>query len=159
MIMVPRDAKRPEVLDIVRDWIDVLSAEDFRSVANALGYGSSYGRSAAESIRNDIQSYRSDEFFPGVETFCVSNWRTATGGNPNPMRQVIWYRPNSMRLAGSVAFALPLNGKWSDLIADFVFLDRGSPEGYVLSLEDISPWSERKRAVADFAEEDTSQAG
>lgn len=159
MIMVPRDATRPEVLDIVRDWIDLLSAEDFRAVANALGYGSSYGRSAAESIRNDIQSYRSDEFFPGVETFRVTNWRTATGGNPNPMRQVIWYRPNSMRLAGSVAFALPLNGKWSDLIADFVFQDRGSPEGYVLSLEDISPWSERKRAVAAVPEEDGSTAG
>lgn len=152
MVIVPKDATRNEVLDIVRDWVDVLSLGDFRSVANALGYGTSYGRSAAESIRQDIERYRSDDFFPGTETFRVSNWRTAVGGNPNPVKQVIWYRPNSMRLAGAVAFDLPLNGKWSDLTADFVFTDRGGQaDGYILGLEDISPWSERQRGIMNEA--------
>jgi len=153
MVIVPKDATRNEVLGIVRDWVDVLALEDFRSVANALGYGSMYGRAAAEGIREVIQNYQSDEFFPGVDHFQVTNWRTADGGNPKPMKQVIWYRPNSMRLAGAVAFDLPLNGKWSDLTADFVFLERSSvSDGYVLGLEEISPWAERQRALMNEAE-------
>jgi hypothetical protein len=41
-------------------------------------------------------------------------------------------------MAGAVAFDLPLNSRWSDLAADFVFFETGNTNaGYTLRLEEI----------------------
>jgi hypothetical protein len=139
MAFVPRDASDDEILAIIREWVDALSREDYEGVFEALGYAVAFDRSGAECIRGEIKRYRSAKLFPGVEEFTVSDWRTAQGGNPSPTAQVTWYKINSTRLAGAVDFDLPLNGRWSDLSADFVLIENDNlNEGYFLGLEEIS---------------------
>ena len=136
MIVVPQNATDEEVLDIVRKWVDVLAAEDYEAVVKELGFLTGFYSSPAECPRAQIKRYVSPEYFPGVIDFVVSDWRTAHGGNPEPQSTVTWYRPNSVGLRGTVSFDLPINGKWSDLTADFVFFENNN-EGYKLALEEI----------------------
>jgi hypothetical protein len=135
MILVPKNATNNEVLDIIRKWVDVLAAEDYEAVVRELGFPAGFYSSPAECLRAQIKRYVSPEYFPGVTDFVVTNWRSAHGGNPEPRSTVIWYKPGS-ELRGAVSFDLPLNGKWSDLTADFVFFENNN-EGYSLALEDI----------------------
>lgn len=125
---------------MVHQWIDVLSAENYEAVFSALGFAMAYqyGCKGPEAIRKAIESYRSQDFYPGVEQFKVTDWRTAVGGNPSPARHIVWYKPNTIGIRGALSFDLPLNGLWSDLQAEFVWFDGGDAhEGYPLSLEDI----------------------
>ena len=139
MTFVSRDATDDQLISVVRDWVDVLSREDYAAVFEALGYSLAFDRPGAEAICEDIKRYRSPEFYPGTETFAVSDWRTARGGNPSPTVQVRWYKPTtSLRIVGVVDYDLPLNGRWSDLEANFVLFENDDPEGYALVLEDIS---------------------
>ena len=68
------------------------------------------------------------------------------GGNPEAQQKVIWYSTNLPRLKGPVTFDLPLNGRWSDLTAEFVFFDNDDPtEGYPLCLEEVESWEQYQR--------------
>jgi hypothetical protein len=136
MILVPQNATNEEVLDIIRKWVDVLAAEDYEAVVRELGFLTGGFPSPAEYLRAQIKRYVSPEYFPGVTDFVVTNWRTAHGGNPEPLSTVTWYKPNSVGLRGAVSFDLPINGKWSDLTADFVFFENNN-ESYSLALEEI----------------------
>ncbi|MDR3481122.1 MAG: hypothetical protein P4L91_10450 [Burkholderiaceae bacterium] len=144
MILVPQNASQEQVLRIVLEWVEVLAKEDYRAVYSALGYALAFGEPGDECIRAEIKKYRSPEYYPGIVDFRVTDWRTAIGGNPSPKKKVIWYKANSTGLAGAVAFDLPLNGKWSDLTADFVFCEHDD-ETYVLGLEDIGSMAQRQR--------------
>ena len=137
MSELPRTTTEEELLDAVRRWVEVLASEDYESVFESLGYAMRYERPGANAIRDDIARYRSTRYFPGVEQFKVSNWRTAKAGNPSPIARVTWYRPNATGLVAAVDFDLPLNGKWSDLTANFVLFNADG-DCYSLSLEDIS---------------------
>jgi hypothetical protein len=138
MTLVPRDASEEQILALVRAWVEALAREDYDAVFNELGYALAFGRPGAQCIRDAIQSYRSAAYYPGVEEFAVTDWRTADGGNPDRMQEIVWYKPNESGLVGAVAFDLPLNGRWSDLTANFVFCEGKNPEtGYPLGLEDI----------------------
>ncbi|HEX3949186.1 MAG TPA: hypothetical protein VHW95_04985 [Steroidobacteraceae bacterium] len=148
MNRVPRGASREKVLEIVRGWVDVLAAQDYQTAFEKLGYSISSGDSSFERITRAIQCYRSPDYYPGVTTFIVSDWRTARGGKPDPQQKVIWYKPNTVRMAGAVAFDLPLNGGWSDLTADFVFFENDNPDaGYILRLEEIHSWRQTQREM------------
>jgi len=139
MIHVPLAATDDELLQIVRSWLDVLADEDYERVFRNLGYAMGLG-GGAEAIQRDIQSYRSAKFYPGVSDFRVSDWRTATGGNPGPKILVRRYKyMESLPIVATIELDLPLNGLWSDLEADFVVTVRGphDTEG-ALGLEDIS---------------------
>jgi hypothetical protein len=139
MSAVSRDVTDEQLLALVRMWIDALSREEYDRVFAALGYGMAFGRPGPEAIRDDIKRYRAPDYFPGIEEFVVSDWRTALGGNPSPTTQIRWYKPSTLRLIGAVDYDLPLNGKWSDLTANFVLFESENPkEGYILGLEDIS---------------------
>jgi hypothetical protein len=123
MIFIPHRAIDQDVLTIVRQWVDVLAKEDYATVFAELGYSMlyQYDCPSEEVLRRKIKNYRSPDFYPGVTDFKVTAWRLAKGGNPKPKQKVIRYKPNSVKLAGAVEFDLPLNGRWSDLQADFVF--------------------------------------
>ncbi len=149
MVFVPRTASQEQVLAIVREWVDVLAREDYAAVSAALGYGRAFGEPKADCIRNAIKNYRSPEYFPGVVDFRVTDWRTARGGNSDPASTITWYKPNDLRMAGAVAFDLPLNGCWSDLTADLVFFDRGDPEGYALGIEEIASSAQAQRELEE----------
>jgi hypothetical protein len=139
MVRVPVSATDDELLALVRTWLDALAAERYELLFSELGYAMAYGEGAA-AIRRDIERYRSSRFFPGVESFRVSDWRTAVGGNPEPTVLVRRYRFNpQLPIIATVEVDLPLNGKWSDLEADFVVTVKGPAEREgVLWLEDIS---------------------
>ena len=140
MVVVPRDASDEQLLAIVREWLDVLAREEYDAVFAALGYARSFGEPGAECIRNNINKYRSPEYYPGVDHFVVTDWRTARGGNPEPLQLIRRYEPNPLGLMVTVGIDLPLNGRWSDLEADFVLFENNNvEEGYILVLEDIEP--------------------
>jgi hypothetical protein len=162
MCSIPRLASNEAVVDIVRTWVEVLEKGDYAKIADDLGYSFSGKMPAELCVRNAFDRYRSPDFFPGVEKFHVTNWRTATGGNPKPQCAVTWYRPHSAelekgRLAGAVAFDLPLNGIWSDLTADFVFFETAeASKGYLLRLEEIGSAAQTQREMQALDEADDS---
>jgi hypothetical protein len=148
MVFIPHQATDEEILTIVRQWIDVLASEDYAKVFAELGYLMSpyFDCSGGEAICQEIKKYRSPEFYPDVTDFKVTDWRTARGGNLKPTKYVKRYKPSSLKMMGAIGFDLPLNGKWSDLTADFVFFDNEKfPEGYVLCLEQIDSNSQWQR--------------
>jgi hypothetical protein len=146
MVLLPRHASNEQVLDLVRHWVDVLAAQDYERVYMELGYLLEWNELGAECIRRRVQSYRSPTYYPGIEEFVVTDWRTAQGGNGSPLRTVTWYRPSPHALSGNVAFDLPLNGAWSDLRADFVWFSGDYAEGsYRLALEEIACWEQDQR--------------
>jgi hypothetical protein len=146
--VVPRNATDESVLNIVRGWVDVLAKKDYQKVFENLGHSISFAEPSAESIRKAVEAYRSPEYYPGVSAFAVSDWRTARGGNAEPKREVVWFKPNSVRMRGAVAFDLPLNGQWSDLTADFVMFESDAPNsGYNLRLEEIHSWKQTQRDI------------
>ena len=139
-----------QVLDIVRAWVDVLSQEDYETVYDELGYLIGDVECSAETIRQAIKDYRSPDYYPGENTFTVTDWRTAQGGNPEPDQEVVWYVPGQ-QLVGAVSFDLPLNGRWSDLTAHFVFFENAqSDEGHILFLEEIRSWQQSQREFEDW---------
>jgi hypothetical protein len=137
MIYVRRDMRDEDLIHVVRDWIDILSQKRYDEVFHALGYSIGGDSASPEWIESDLSRYRSD-LYPGISDFEVTNWRTAQGGYPNPIEEVVWYQPNETRLAGAVTFTLPLNGMWSYATADFILIETNSPEGLLLRLEEIS---------------------
>jgi hypothetical protein len=149
MVLIPQNAPDEEVLEIICKWVDVLAAEDYESLVKELGFLMGSDSSPAECLRAQIKRYLSPEYFPGVTDFVVSDWRTASGGNPEPLKIVTWYQPNSSNLRGAVRFDLPLNGKWSDLTADFVFFENND-SGYSLALEEISSMKQRQREIENL---------
>jgi hypothetical protein len=145
MVFIPHKATDEEILAIVRQWVDVLASEDYAKVFAELGYSMAFN-SDEQIIRQQIKNYRSPEFYPNVTDFKVTDWRTAKDGNPKPRRKVIRYKPNGLKMAGAVEFDLPLNGRWSDLTADFVYYDKEVfQEGYVVALEEIHSFMQRQR--------------
>jgi len=137
MIYVKRDITNDDLLQFIRGWIEVLAQKRYEDFFNALGYSMGGAAATADWIQSDLNRYRSD-LYPGVTDFEVTHWKTARGGNPNPLHEVVWYKPNDSRLVGAVTFQLPLNGMWSDSSADFVLLETDAPEGLLLKLEEIA---------------------
>ena len=147
MAEVNRYSSDEEVLEAVLQWVDVLASGDYEAFGAALGCTFEDGN-PAECIRRAIADYRSPELYPGVDSFSVTDWREARGGNPEPRKEIIWYKPNASLLAGAITIELPLNGRWSDLQADFVLFDRDPDNGFELRLEEIYSWQQRARENA-----------
>lgn len=127
------------LLEITRHWVNVLATEDYDAVFNALGYAMAYQTpelTGAERIKSEIKNYRSEQYFPGVSDFSVSDWDSTNGGNPNPYRLIRFYKPNDLKIVATIEFDLPLNGKWSDLQASLVVFEIENNR-YELNCEDI----------------------
>ena len=139
VVRIPLSASDDELLNVVRSWLDVLAVGDYERVFDKLGYAMAYGGGAA-AIRRDIEAYRAPDLYPGVSEFRVTDWRTAQGGNPEPLALVRRYAySESLPIMATIEVDLPLNGRWSDLEADFVLMVSGPNETEgTLALEDIS---------------------
>lgn len=135
MTIVPRDITKDALLDVVRSWVDLMAAGDYEAAFARFGY-SLAERPSVACLTEALRDYRSEQFFPGETAFRVTDWRTAEGGNPAPEEKVEWYEPSGS-LAGAASFDLPLNGKWSDLQADFVLFESRDRAGYIVVLEEI----------------------
>ena len=107
------------------------------------------GCPALRSSEKRIEGYRSPDYYPDETQFWVTDWRVASGGNPTPKSDVVRYKPNTLGLVAAIAFDLPLNGKWSDLTADFVvFAGSDQSRDCSFSLEEIGSWAQKQREVA-----------
>lgn len=135
MFPVSYGITEPQLLDEVYSWIEALARLDYQAVYESLGYAVAFDQPGADCIRRAIEEYRHPEFFPGVTEFRVTSPRLAVGGNPTPLLQIKWFESNQTGLLATVELHLPLNGKWSDLEADFVLFQDGA--GSYLSLEEI----------------------
>ncbi len=136
MTFVRRDISDSDLLDVIRAWIDVLRDKNYGCFFEALGYSMAGAAASPGIVESDLSRYRS-ELFEGETSFAVTDWRTASGGNPNPRCEVEWFERNSVGLAGAATFDLPLNGRWSDLAADRILFETGADEGLVLKLEEL----------------------
>jgi hypothetical protein len=148
MVFIPHNATDEEILTIVRQWIDVFASEDYAKIFAKLGYSMSpyFNCSGDEAIRQEIKNYRSPELYPGVTDFKVTDWRLAQGGNLIPKQNIVRFKRNNIKLAGAIQFDLPMNGKWSDLQADFVLFDDGEfRNDSILILEEIQSLAQRQR--------------
>ncbi len=143
---IPRDASDGQILAIIRTWVDILAGGEYELVGASLGYAMSFGQPDGASIRNALQGYQSPCYYPGVAHFTVSDWRMATGGNLAPRQRISRCEPNASRLAGAVEFDLPLNGRWSDLTAEFAWYAGEHADGArTLRLEGISSLRQLQR--------------
>jgi hypothetical protein len=138
-VWINSNASDDEILEVVFEWVDALSRRDYERVARELGYWDFDVGAATRAIREAIEGYRAPALFPDIENFVVSDWRLATGGNPEPKREVVWYKENAVGIVVSIKVHLPLNGAWSDLTADLLLFERGGHPGkYELRLEEIT---------------------
>lgn len=135
---ISTNASDAELLAIVQVWIDVLAAGDYERFFGEFGYALARGR-GANGIREDIEGYRSEALYPGVTQFRVTPPISARGGNPEPLALVRRYaRSESLPIVATIEVHLPLNGRWSDLEADFVVTAEDALDiSGILSLEDI----------------------
>ena len=152
MTVLPPGASDGEILEILRYWLDQLAAEKYEEIYAALGYALAYQEDVPgpRRIEHEIKRYRSPLSYPGIDTFRVTDWRTATEGRHGPDFQVIRYARNSTGLGGAASINLPLNGTWSDLRADFVWSDGTCTNGAQwLSLEEISSHEQFNRELEE----------
>ena len=59
MVFVPRSASNEQVLDIVHEWVDVLSQENYEAVFASLGYLMGGESAQPAFVRESIKDYRS----------------------------------------------------------------------------------------------------
>jgi hypothetical protein len=96
MTEINRHSSNEQVLEAVLRLLDVLTAGDYEIFGSAVGYLFGNGE-PGECVRRVVEGYRSPEFYPGVDTFLVTDWREAKGGNPKPRQEIIWYSPTRLR--------------------------------------------------------------
>ncbi|GHC68371.1 hypothetical protein [Roseibacillus persicicus] len=136
MMVLEHDVSDAAVISSIRDVVDLLAKQEYEAVFKLVGYTMAGITASASWIESDIKRYRS-ELYPGISEFVVSDWRAAQEGNPNPKQEVVRYKENSSGLFGAASFHLPLNGKWSDLSADFILVQLNSESRISLKLEEI----------------------
>jgi hypothetical protein len=159
MILVPCDATHEDVLEIIHAWIDLLAADDYETAFAHIGEWSLQGEWSPERLRAEIKAYRSPLYYSGVEEFTVTDWRTAQGGNSAPMQEVQWHEPSDpTELVGTASYDLPLNGKWSDLRANFILYKNITlEEDYVLGLEELYSWRKSQRDFEEWEQGETPE--
>jgi hypothetical protein len=141
MVFISRTASDAEIIEAIIPWIDALAREEYESVFENLGYAMAYqfDLPGPDCICHMITSYRSRLLFPNDTSFKVTPWQSAVGGNESPVKTVTRYERNSIGMVGSCTIDLPVNGRWSDLSAQFVWMEnRNVGEGCILSLEDLN---------------------
>jgi hypothetical protein len=122
MIRLSLQATNAEILDTVRDWVELLAQERYNEAFQML-YHPENDYWTAELIRTVVANYGSIEPLKGGSTYRVTSLtdRSLTQ-HPNPYQNVWRYGDNAQRdknHIGDVHFGLPLNGEWSDLTAIF----------------------------------------
>ena len=124
--MIPASTEEPVVTftRFARDWFRLLARGAFADAISCLDEPNSYGeRWDKEKIQGVLRDYA------GSESMGVADPETMTGDG----------RPSVVEFADGRGYSfehdVPLDGKWSDLTAQFEFLRR--PNGYAVVLHDI----------------------
>lgn len=126
-------ASDKEILDAVREWVDLLAAEQYES---AFARVRARGHWSVELLRTVIGSYGSPEPRPG-RAHRVSRVADAAGRGQHDVQRFdpVVDETSGGLLVGVVQFDLPVDGSWSDLTAIF---DLVAVEGALeLRLDDV----------------------
>ncbi len=120
---VDSNSAEEQLFDLVLQWLDFLAAGDFERAYQCTLHRSYFGWSSAR-LRKWIEGYGWHEPNPRGP-FRVSDRRAA--------RKVLHtadiyftdrpYNLSSGSVIGSLEHAIPLNGEWSDLVAQFEIVD------------------------------------
>ena len=134
MILVHRNATEEEILERVRDWVEGIACGEVEEAFRVLTEGVS-DRWQPRHLEYILSTYRSG-LYPGETEFRITSWKTARTEGRQPVREVTWYEPNPSFLA-VIEHDVPLNGRWSDLQAVFILVEREDSDHQLLWLEDI----------------------
>lgn len=142
MIYISNRASDEDVLQIVQTWVDIWAEHGPEAALTAISLDRN-DTWTPELLEYAVTSYHQSELYPNTSRFIVTSPTAATVANHMPMREVKWYAPNSTGLAGDVRFDLSLNGRWSDLLADFdLWVSNALDESYLLTLDEIRCWDQ-----------------
>ena len=138
MIQLPASASDDDILNAIRDWIEVLAEDNFEAGYAMLRHSPDEPWTP-EFLRIWISNYGWHDPMKDGSTFQVTSWETATRTPSSPQKQYTAVEHYSLPAVngamGYVHFDLPLNGSWSDLTAIFSFFN---VEGFiVLQLDDV----------------------
>lgn len=98
---VTRNASDDELLRLVCKWVGVLALGEYEKVVDSLGYALAYKEAIPdpEVIRERIEGYLSPDYYPDETQFRVTDWRVASGGNPNRKKDgIIGDRPRFLSI-------------------------------------------------------------
>ena len=116
MKTLPAEASDEEILDAVREWVGLLAEERYKEaydfVVNPEHNPWHWSPQLLEKVIRSYGSYHKQELFR------VTPLEEAVS-NRKPNHDVRRHRQDG--LEGFVWFDLPLNGKWSDLVAIITF--------------------------------------
>ena len=135
MIRLPRNATDEQILDVVRQWVELLAQEKYEEAFRMLRYRPTELWSP-ELIKTVIANYGFIEPREDGATFKVTSLKDDPEGQV--FHGVEWYGDDPNRPAeylGMAMFTLPLNGEWSDVTAMFDIVEEDG--ALVLELDDI----------------------
>jgi hypothetical protein len=135
MIKLPQHATDQQILDVIRDWVELLAQNHYEDAFQMLKHDASKDWSP-ELIRTVISNYGFIEPRKDEKVFRVTSIKEKPTGKP--YQEVDWYGDDPDRprqYLGMVLFNLPLNGEWSDVTAVFDIVEED--DHLALELDDI----------------------
>jgi len=133
MIVLPKDATDEDIINVVRDFVNLLAKERYVEAFEMM-YRNSKDEMSPELIKRLIEGYGFDESVKDV--FRVTSLEEMK--NQEPEFQIDWLesvKGEKPREIGIIHYDLPINGEWSDLTAIFDVYELEN--GIALSLYDI----------------------
>lgn len=132
MQILPIDADDEMILNLVRQWVNLLANDQVDAAQALLSIDEADRDWTPALIREVIAEY---EYDPGVLSR-ITPVETAQIRDLQPYHTVdLLSEINATDVRGTVEFDLPINGFWSDLTA--IFWIKSHPQGLVLELYDI----------------------
>lgn len=136
MVRLSKDATDEQILDVLRDWIELLAQDKYNEAFEMFRYGENSGWTP-EHIRTWINNCTAWEPWDTGEVFKVTSLKEPISGKSYNC-DVNWWDsppPNCKECKGVVYFDLPLNGEWSDITAMFDIIELD--DCLILELDDI----------------------
>ncbi len=136
MRILPANASDTMILDLVRQWVDLIAAERVKEAQALLNTEQAEQVWTPELIQELIAAYE----FPYELEFNkppqMTSVNTARVHDIAPRHNIDrWQSQDDSNIIGTVEFDLPMNEIWTDLTA--LFWIKQHPKGIVLELHDI----------------------
>lgn len=142
MIYIPDTASDEDILQVVQGWVKLWAELGPEAASSAIAVDEN-DPWTPEWLEYAITNYRPLGLYPDAPLFVLTAPDSATITGHVPTREVKRYDPKNSGLVCDVCFDLPLNGRWSDLLAEFdLWGGDASDENYLLTLSQIRCWDQ-----------------
>ena len=142
MIYLPRNVSTEDVLQVIQAWVELWAELGPEAAFSAIALDEN-DTWTPEWLEYATANYRPLELYPDAPLFVVTAPDTAMIASHVPTREVQWYNPKNTGLVGDIRFDLPLNGRWSDLLAEFdLWGGDALDKDYLLTLDEIRCWDQ-----------------